>query len=225
MTKRKPANAEKNPPEAFAAAFKNMGGVPALTRWAKSNGHNRAAFYALYSKLSAAEMADINANTNSIESEKALRAKLEHAFLRVIAAQKASVGDPAVYVDGERVYGGAVVIDARANRELPAPASKAAPHDAAPQSTQQAAPHGAALQSPAPVPEPAAAAPQSPAPDNKPQPVTDNVVPLRSVTQSSHNAMRDAVPGLSAGVALDGLDDKLSTTERFLLWPGHGRPP
>jgi hypothetical protein len=35
----------------------------------------------------------------------------------------------------------------------------------------------------------------------------------------------EAVPGLYAGVALDGLDDGLSTTERFLLWPGHGRPP
>jgi hypothetical protein len=165
-----------------------------MTAWGRTH---RTLFYTLYSKLISQPAQQTNVNVNVHHTNEDPRKSLEQAFLRVIAARKAGGADPAVIVDGERVYdaaphGAAVVVDARANRELPAPASKAAPRiDDAP-------------------PQPAAPA---------------NVVPLRSVTRSSHNATRDAVPGLSAGVALDGLDDRLSTTERFMLWRGHGRPP
>jgi hypothetical protein len=35
-----------------------------------------------------------------------------------------------------------------------------------------------------------------------------------------------SVPGLAAGAAVgEGSDDSLSTTERFLMWRGHGGPP
>jgi hypothetical protein len=88
-----------------------------------------------------------------------------------------------------------VVIDARANRE--------------PQ------PRVGEPQSPAAAPQ--AQAEQSPAPDSK----ADNVVPLRSVVRS----VGPSVPGLDAGVALDAADDGLSTTEKFLRWNGHVKPP
>jgi hypothetical protein len=64
-----------------------------------------------------------------------------------------------------------------------------------------------------PQPQTIDGSPPSPAPS----PAPDNIVPLRSVTR-----VGPSVPGLDAGVALDGADDGLSTTERFLLWNGHG---
>jgi hypothetical protein len=41
-----------------------------------------------------------------------------------------------------------------------------------------------------------------------------------------HGGERSNVPGLAAGAAVgEGSDDSLSTTERFLMWRGHGGPP
>jgi hypothetical protein len=42
---------------------------------------------------------------------------------------------------------------------------------------------------------------------------------------SRPTAAPSTIPGLCAGAALDGSNDALNTTERYLLWKGHGGPP
>jgi hypothetical protein len=94
---------------------------------------------------------------------------------------------------------GGVVIDARANRGV------TIEHEQQPRVGEPESP--------------AAVAPQQPPQRTVPR----LVMPVASPASRSG----PSVPGgLYAGVALDeGADENLSTTERFLLWPGHGRPP
>src|SRR5579859_6359513 len=102
---------EKLPPEArqaFALAFKGIGGVPALIRWGKQH---RSAFYSIYAKLIPMQVqADANVNVR-VESDEQIRASLEHAFHRIIDAQYDARGDAAK-----------VIVDARANPETSSPA-------------------------------------------------------------------------------------------------------
>jgi hypothetical protein len=89
MTTKKP-ELERNPPEAFAAAFKSIGGVAALAKWARSSSNNRAAFYALFSKLFPVEMkSDVNLKANvTVENEKQLQASMVDALARVIKGRR-----------------------------------------------------------------------------------------------------------------------------------------
>src|ERR1700680_4715321 len=114
-----------DPKAAFAKVFANLDGIKGMTAWGRTH---RTLFYTLYSKLISQPAQQTNVNVNVHHTNEDPRKSLEQAFLRVIAARKAGGADPAVIVDGERVYdaaphGAAVVVDARANRELPAPAS------------------------------------------------------------------------------------------------------
>jgi hypothetical protein len=43
--------------------------------------------------------------------------------------------------------------------------------------------------------------------------------------QSVYSKPIPSIPGLAAGVALDGLDENKSSTQLFYEWKGHGRPP
>ena len=43
--------------------------------------------------------------------------------------------------------------------------------------------------------------------------------------QDMYSSPISLIPGIASGAALDGLDDRLSTTQRFLFWRGHGGPP
>jgi hypothetical protein len=57
------------------------------------------------------------------------------------------------------------------------------------------------------------------------RPVTADPPPV-SPDPRPRPAVQSFVPGQVAGLALDGnADDHLSTTEKFLRWNGHGRPP
>jgi hypothetical protein len=162
------------PKLAFAEVFNRVGGIKAMTLWAKTH---RTLFYSLYSKLTNQPVVQTNITaTVKVESEDQLRATLEHALHRIVDARA-----------GEQA---SVIIDARANRN--------AVGEPQPQTIDGSPPSPAAAQC-----------------------APDNVVPLRSVTRS----VGPSVPGLYAGVALDSADDGLSTTERFILWNGHGRPP
>jgi hypothetical protein len=206
---------------AIALAFAGLDGVEGLIKWAKLNSHNRGIFYSLFGKLIPLTMnADVKADVNvRVESDEQLRAALEQAFYRVIDARKAGIGTVTV---------GGVVIDADEPQAIdggPQPrllqTTDGSPPSPAP--AADAAPHGAAQSSPAP---------HSAAPDLEHEgkrfrgnPETDrNVVPLRNV-RSLHNATRDAVPGLYAGVAMEGLEDGKSSTQRFYEWNGHLKPP
>jgi hypothetical protein len=70
--------------------------------------------------------------------------------------------------------------------------------------------------------------PASPAPDSGPgQPPRSTpklVVEPPAASRVARSSGPD-IPGLAAGAAFDGLDDNLTTTEKYLLWNGRMKPP
>jgi hypothetical protein len=183
MTKPKPKPIDRADPKAiFAKAFVDIGDIPAVTAWARTH---KTAFYTLYSKLisqpSPAVQVNVNNTNVQIEADKT-SAALEHALNRIIAARQ--TGD-----------GGAVIIDARANRERVPPQIEARQADV--EARQSAA---------ADLPSPA-----------KPD-------VARPIERSTERPFGTAVPGLFAAV-LDGIDDNLSTTQKFMMYRGRGKMP
>jgi hypothetical protein len=166
MTKRK-TQPEKNPPEAFAAAFKGIGGIPALIRWAKSSSHNRAAFYQMFSKLFPVEMkTEVNAKL-TVEDQTKTNAEFDKLIEGIVAMrmQKALIEQGSGGPEGVMMFGGVTYkhrggkwVDAQTLTidNGPQPLQQSMIPEPQPQTTQQSV-------------EPA---PQSPAA------VPDNVVPL-----------------------------------------------
>jgi hypothetical protein len=99
MSKRAPLDIN---PRAFAAdLLHGLGGMKDAIKWGKTH---RSLAYQLIAKLMAQPLVQqTNVNVNVDRSGEAARAKLEDAFLRLIDAQKHQIGDPAVYVNNERV--------------------------------------------------------------------------------------------------------------------------
>jgi hypothetical protein len=95
MTKPDPID----PKTAFAEVFKRTGGIAGMTSWAKTH---RTLFYGLFAKLISQPLVQNNVAVNVNADGEAARRQLETAFMRVIEARKHD-GDPAVYVDGERL--------------------------------------------------------------------------------------------------------------------------
>ncbi|SHL15003.1 hypothetical protein SAMN05444321_1916 [Bradyrhizobium lablabi] len=114
---------------------KRIGGIAEMVKWAKSH---RTLWYQLYPKLLAQPpQTNVQVNIANVNGEQA-RKSLQDAFMRVIASQKASVGDPAVYVDGQRVIDGKII-----DNEPPSPAASHDARDPALRDSaqQSAAPH------------------------------------------------------------------------------------
>jgi hypothetical protein len=100
MTKPKP---DITDPRTLAIeSLKRLGGIEGFVNWGKTH---RTLYYNLYAKLMAqpvvTNFTTIKNNVN-IDGE-AARRQLETAFLSAIQARKASVCDPAVFIDGERL--------------------------------------------------------------------------------------------------------------------------
>jgi hypothetical protein len=87
-------------PRAIAADFfRKLGGMEGMTKWGRTH---RSLAYQLIAKLLAQPLVQVQ-QTNVTINEEATRRKFEDALMRIIDARKAAVGDPACYVDGERL--------------------------------------------------------------------------------------------------------------------------
>jgi hypothetical protein len=203
-------------PRAIAADFfRRLGGMEGMTKWGKTH---RSLAYQLISKLMAQPMVQNNVavSVNADDGE-AGRRKLEDAFMRIIEARKASVGDPAVYVNGERL------IEHQPQSLVPPPSAiDIQPStDAAPPGTPDRRASGSnseKLKSPN----------QGPLlPQGGVDATPGAASPGGGTKQKTMNSLSrmPSVPGLYAGAALDESADNRSTTEKYLSWTGHGRPP
>jgi hypothetical protein len=161
--------------------YDTLGGITGAVKYYK---RHPSAFYPDYFKTPPQPLIQNNVNVANIAVEdQSARRKLEDAFLRLIEARRASVGDPAVYVDGKRIDD-----------------------------------HGNFIEH-----QPSTAEP--PRGTDATRPLTDDSRPSIDEPRPPRPVFQSFVPGQTSAVALDGLDDNLSTTQRFLNWHGHGRPP
>ncbi|MHC2318383.1 hypothetical protein [Bradyrhizobium diazoefficiens] len=206
-SKRLPTEVTGEAREMLALAFEGIGGLPELMKWAKTH---RTAFYNHYTKLLPMTL-NANATVDVKEDRAELEASMTNLMTNLMLAHEVEDAERAraagivieegeTYRDAlERIVTGGTIIDHKPQAAI---VDNVSPGPPAPAANVR--------------PETPAAAPQSAAP------AAANVVPLRNVARSAGSS----VPGLNAGVALDkGSDDLLSTTERFYLWNGHGRPP
>jgi hypothetical protein len=208
--------------------FNKVGGIPALVKWIKESSRNRAAFYSQYISRWRQPMVQNNVNVTVDRGEEA-RAHLETAFYRIIDARKTSIGDPACYVNGERVIDedddkewikkGGVIIDGRRLIEHQ-PVADIEPPQTLDAGVAQSGASGSSgsnsenLKSPKKGPL-----------DGRGGVLT---TPGETTTgagtkQKSHYSI--SIPGLCAGAALDESADNRSTTEKYLSWSGHGKAP
>jgi hypothetical protein len=196
----RPKTADIIDPRAIAADFfRKLGGMEGMTKWGKTH---RSLAYQLISKLLAQPIV-VNNNTNnhvSIEAAgEAARLKIENEFIRLMEAQRASVGDPAAYHGGDRVVDHHLTIEHQPQLSDDAAVS---PLNESSKSWQKG-----------PLLKPGGVATR----------------PAETTHTGGQNKISKysnlTVPGLAAGAALDGLDNSLSTTQRFLNWKGHGGPP
>ncbi|MGC1662515.1 MAG: hypothetical protein WA773_04115 [Bradyrhizobium sp.] len=194
-------------PRALAADFfRKLGGMEGMTKWGKSH---RSLAYQLIAKLMAQPQVVNNVNVANVAvADESARRKLEDAFLRLIDARKHHDGDHAVYVDGERLRDDGRIIEHQPRETDAAPRLSATAVDGeAPDSNSEnlKSPNQGPLFSRGGV----------------------ATTPGGSTPAGGKNKISNYPNPLSGGfaVALDGLDDHLSTTERFLLWKGHGGPP
>jgi hypothetical protein len=197
-------------PRAIARDFyQKLGGMAGMVKWGKTH---RSLAYQLIAKLMAQPMVQVTNNNVNVNEEVA-RAKLHDAFVRVIAARKLSVGDPACYVNDERVIDddkewikkGGVIIDGRRLIEHQPVADVEPPQTPDPASGS----NSENLKSP-----------KSGSPFDG-----SRVGGAAAAGQKTKISYSNSVPGLYAGAAMDGSADNRSTTEKYLTWSGHGRPP
>jgi hypothetical protein len=205
MTKPKP---DITDPRTLAIeSLKRLGGIEGFVSWAKSH---RTLYYNLYAKLMAQPLVQNNNTINNVSIEAAgedARRKLETAFIGLIEARKNSIGDPAVFVDGERLD----PFDGRVIEHQPRSSddSRRETADAVDASLNESS-----------------KSPQK-GPLLKPGGVATNLAET-DPTGGQNKISRYSIPtfpGQTSAIALDGCDDNLSTTQKFLNWHGHGRPP
>jgi hypothetical protein len=198
-----------------AEIFHRLGGIEGAVKYFKKH---LSAFYPNVLKTQPQPMVQNNVAVSvSADDGEAARRHLEDAMIRLIAARKASVGDPAVYVNGERLYDDVP----RLLTSDPPPSTRdiqPATDDASP-GTADRGDVSLNESSTSPKPgtgfsrEPAAASPGGG--KKKLAQYSNSTVPLPRIS----------FPGLASGAALDGSDDNRSTTQNYLEWPGHNRPP
>ena len=81
-------------------AYKDAGGDAGFSKWCKKH---QTTLYDYYVKLMPQRVQSQVHVTHIDHDGEAARRKLEDAFIRLIEARKNSVGDPAVYHNGERI--------------------------------------------------------------------------------------------------------------------------
>jgi hypothetical protein len=188
-------------------AFEKAGGIAAFVKWIKDSGRNRGDFYSWWAKrFNQSTVINNVAVANLAVADQSARRKLEDAFIRLIEARRASVGDPAVFVDGRRMRDDGSLIEHQ-------PRSSDDPRPATDDAAVSPLNEGSSSWQKGPLLKPGGVATT---------PAETSPTGGQKTKMSYSNS---TVPGLAAGAALDGLDDNLSTTQKFLNWRGHGRPP
>jgi hypothetical protein len=191
-------------------AYKDAGGDAGFSRWCKKH---QTTLYDYYVKLMP-QRTQAQVHVTHVDRGEQARAHLETAIMRIIAARKAAVGDPAAYHGGERVIDNEPPLLSAASTpgtddgRLPLMDADQGHLDL--KSENPKSPQKGTVFSDGGV----HASPSAPSPGG-------------GQNKNSHYSKPTwpSVPGLAAGAVFEGLDDKLSTTERFYLWNGHGRPP
>jgi hypothetical protein len=204
MTKPKPKDIDPHSAllKDFTDTYKNNGGRSWLRQWSKNN---RTLFLQLYAKLMAQPQVVNNVNVANVRlGEESARRQLELAFLRLIEARRASVGDPAAYHGGERVDDNLII------EHQPRLSDDARP------ATDDAAVSPLDESSKSPMKGPLNARGgvlTTPGATN----------PTGGTKQKTLNSF-PSIPGQAAGVALDqSADANLSASEKSLLCFGGGR--
>jgi hypothetical protein len=224
-----------------------LGGITGAVKYYK---RHPSAFYPDYFKMQPQPLVQNNVNVANVatvssrygDARQQLLALLDH----IISAKQASIGDPAVYVNDERLLpitresAQAKLLEARVNpqlnfslHDLAAALDDEPSTDDARPATDDASPGTAddgdvsgsnseKLKSPNQGPL---------SPQSGVATTSGATSPGGGTKQKSHYSNstgplpRISIPGLASGAALDGSDDNRSTTQRFLEWNGHGRPP
>jgi hypothetical protein len=180
--------------------FRKLGGMEGMIKWGKTH---RSHAYSLIAKLLAQPLVQ-NVAVNVINDGEAARRKLEDAFLQLIESRKYEGVDPAAFINGERLE--PLTIDhqplaADPRSATPDPAHQAASDDAtSPQKGPFFSRGGVSTTS-------------------------TETSPGGGQNKNTHYSKPiPSIPGMCAGAAVgEDADDKLSTTEKFLRWNGHGK--
>jgi hypothetical protein len=199
--------------------FRQLGGMVGMAKWGKTH---RSQAYQLIAKLMAQPMVQVNNKVDVNVAGEEARANLEAAFYRIIDARKNSVGDPAVYVNGERLHDdddkewikkGGVIIDGKRLIEHQPVADVEPPQT--PDAGVASGSNSENLKSPK----------SGPPFDGSRVGGAAGAGQKTKISMNSTLPRMPSVPGLFAGAALDESSDNRSTTEKYLSWTGHGRPP
>jgi hypothetical protein len=190
MAMKKP---RKNITEIKDEIYDDLGGKPGAVKYYK---RHPSAFYPDYFKTQPQPVVTNNVAVSVINDGEAARRELETAFMRVIAARKHD-GDPAVYVDGERIDGRII----EHQPATPDPRPSTPDHGDAPLDESSSSPQKGPLNGRGGV-------------------ATITTEPSSAGAQNKISKY-STIPGIAAGAALDeSTDDNLSTTERFYLYSG-----
>jgi hypothetical protein len=176
-------------------SFRRLGGIEEYVKWGRLH---RTLYYtnSLPKLLAQPTVQTVNV---AVINEEATRVKLQDALLRQIEARKFDDVDPVVTVNGERIIDQSPVLT----------------HDAITRDTRPAT--------------------ADPAPgsdfENLKSPIQGPLFDRGGVSttpgegkknQSVYSKPIPSIPGLAAGVALDGSDDNRSTTQKYLDWSRRG---
>jgi hypothetical protein len=198
MNKKIPKRDITDPRTLAIESLERLGGIEGFVSWGKTH---RTLFYNLYAKLMAQPLVQHNVAVNVINDGEAARRKLEDAFLHLIESRKYENVDPAAFVNGERIIE-----------------------------------HQPLAADPRPVmPDPAPQADVDDASSPQKGPVFSRGGVSTTATETSPGGGQNknthyskpipSIPGVAAGVALDGSDENKSSTQLFYEWKGHGKPP
>lgn len=223
--------------EVFALAMEGVGGLQGMIDWIKESTDNRAAFYANYAKLlNLPPMVTVNNNTVNVETERVegeqLRQSMVDAMARIVQARRQDFARSGLIQvcgityrkleDGSLVptdevpssYGAATITDNTTGVTINAETgvvirNVGPPPDDEPE-VQRAVERDSCVIIDGKRAEAEVIPPQSPA----------SPMPPRVVKQTG-----PSVPGICAGAVFEGEGDNRSTTQKFLDWNGHRRPP
>jgi hypothetical protein len=196
----RPKTADIDPHTLARDLFNRLGGIDGMTRWAKNK--QTLAYQLIAHLMKQPASTTFNKVTIKVNDGEAARRKLEDALLRQIDARRFDSVDPVVTVNGERIVDQSPVLTHDAVTRDPRPATD----DAAPGSDFEN------LKSPnSGSPFDGSRVGATPGEGKKNQSVYSKPIP--------------SIPGVAAGVALDGSDENKSSTQLFYEWKGHGKPP
>jgi hypothetical protein len=193
-----------------------------MVKWGKTQ---RSLAYQLIAKLVSQPLIQNNVAVSvSADNGEAARRHLEDAYMRIIEARKHNTEDPAVYVNGVRLTdkplydangkwltNEQLTIEHQPSTRDPPPGTDAAQPGTADarRATPDISSDSKSATSGSPFDGSVAATGQD----------------AGKKTENKYSRTFSSVPGMCAGGALDGSVDNRSTTQKFLDWSGHGKPP